>query len=263
MTSASPHIEPDEPASGDDGVTLEDISMEPIRRNPLYFQVRERIERLVDELGLKPGSRLPSEREFAEQLSVSRQSIRQALASLESQGYVEIRHGSGAYLKATPPSPSLSAALTDTLVGQNQNLPHVMEARSALEPNAAYLAAQRRTDADVAAMEAALSNMEEEVDAGGIGQSGDREFHRAIWTAARSPVIENFLDRLGDGIARVRDESLSQTGRPRESLAAHWRILEAIRSADPPGARNAMEQHMLTVRNSLLVSELERSEHPG
>ena len=235
------------------------IALEPIRRSPLHFQVRERIEALLGELQLEPGSRLPSERQLAERLNVSRQSIRQALASLEQQGYVEIRRGSGAYLKAVPP-PSLSrAGNTDHWIGSNHNLSHIMEARSALEPAAAQLAASRRSESDIRIMRAALEFMEAEIERGENGEVGNTQFHHAIWKAARSPVIERYLERLTDGIARIGHESLRQTGRPRESLAAHWKILDAIQRADPPEARRATEQHLLVVSNVLLVSDLRAS----
>ena len=234
-------------------------AIEPIRRSPLHFQVRECIEALLGELQLEPGSRLPSERQFAERLNVSRQSIRQALASLEGQGYVEVRRGSGAYLKAIPPSRPSRLDNTGDWVGSDHSLSHIMEARSALEPAAAQLAASRRRESDIRILRAALEFMEAEIERGENGEAGNTQFHHAIWKAARSPVIERYLERLTDGIARIGHESLSQTGRPRESLAAHWRILDAIQRADPPEARRATEQHLLVVSNVLLVSDLNRS----
>ena len=235
------------------------IILEPIRRSPLHFQVRNRIEALLGEFRLEPGSRLLSEREFAERLNVSRHSIRQALASLEGQGYVEVRRGSGAYLKATPPARSPRDGDADLFIGRYHNLSHIMEARFALEPAAAQLAASRRDESDIGTLRAALEFMEAEIEEGENGEAGNTRFHHAIWQAARSPVIQRYLERLTEDIARIGHKSLSQTGRPRESLAAHWRILDAIQRADPPEARRATEQHLLVVSNVLLVSDLNRS----
>ena len=236
------------------------IVLEPIRRSPLHFQVRDRIEALLGELQIEPGSRLPSERQLAERLDVSRQSIRQALALLAGQGYVEVRRGSGVYLKATPPCLRSLDGGPDGDVGRGHGLSHIMEARFALEPAAAHLAASRRSESDIRTLRAALVFMEAEIERGDNGEAGNTRFHHAIWKAARSPIIEHYLTQLTEGIARIGHESLSQTGRPRESLAAHWRILDAIGRADPPEARRATEQHLLVVSNVLLVSDFNRSD---
>jgi DNA-binding FadR family transcriptional regulator len=123
-----------------------------VNRAKLYEQVLERIRAHVEETGLRAGDKLPSERDLAERLGVSRASIKQAIVVLEVQGLLESRHGGGTYLR----SDQLDVEPVDELVARRSRLPEVLEAREALETKLAELAAQRRTRTDLAAIDAAL-----------------------------------------------------------------------------------------------------------
>jgi GntR family transcriptional repressor for pyruvate dehydrogenase complex len=227
----------------------------PIERSPLYKQVLERIQGLVDAGALVPGDQLPAERELAAQLGVSRTSLRQALTALEAVGMVEIRHGAGAYLVSTEPE-QMVVSLAVTIADQNRRLPEAMEARMALERFIAGLAASRRTAADLGRARAALARMEEEISAGNLGTRGDADFHRALWEAAHNGVLIRLLESLSKPIGRIREESLSQDGRPQRSLAAHWRILEAVEQGDPAAAVAAMDAHLWEVADTLLLKQV-------
>jgi GntR family transcriptional repressor for pyruvate dehydrogenase complex len=93
-------------------------------------------------------------------------------------------------------------------------------------------------------MDKALDIMAADVDAGGIGEEGDRLFHEAITRAARSPLLADFMAGLAVAISETRRSSLGEPGRPRRSLKAHIKILEAIRRGDAPAARQAMRRHV-------------------
>jgi GntR family transcriptional regulator, transcriptional repressor for pyruvate dehydrogenase complex len=233
------------------------LSVAPVERSPLYKQVLGRIEQLMDTGAITPGDRLPAERELAAQLGVSRTSVRQALAALEERGVLEIRHGAGVYMRATEPE-RVAESLAVVLVDQNLQLPETMEARMALERFIAGLAAGRHTKADIARARAALATMEKEIEAGGLGTQGDAEFHAALAAAAKNPVLQRLMNTLRRDIARVREESLSQPGRPRRSLAAHWRILKAVEAGDPRGAVTEMDAHLHEVADALLLKHAER-----
>jgi GntR family transcriptional repressor for pyruvate dehydrogenase complex len=133
------------------------------------------------------------------------------------------------------------------LTTRQHRLPVILEAREALETQLAALAAARRTGADVTAMDQALEAMAADVDAGGLGEEGDRRFHEAVTRAARSPLLADFMASLAVPISETRRSSLGEPGRPRRSLRAHHRILEAIRRRDAPGARQAMRRHVKMV----------------
>lgn len=215
----------------------------------LYEQLEKLLRAYVREQGLKPGDRLPSERALAEALKVSRASLRQATVSLEVQGLLEVRHGGGIYVRSLDVDPvRLRMMLT-----RRRDLPEVLEAREAIECMCARLAAERRTDADLAEIDAALQAMAADIAAGGIGDAPDRRFHRAISDGARNRLLSEVMDALDDRIQETRLASLGEPGRPRRSLADHRRIAEAIRHQNPRAAETAMRRHLKVVADIRLL----------
>ncbi|MFR9724788.1 FadR/GntR family transcriptional regulator [Streptomyces sp. MS19] len=219
-------------------------------RTRLYEQVVERLRSHVADGGLRAGDRLPPERELAQRLGVSRASVRQAIVVLEVQGLVEVRHGGGTYLVGD----SLDAEPVERLMERRRRLPDVLEAREALETKLAELAAERRTEDDLAAMAAALDHMEREIAGGGHGVEGDRLFHAAVTAAAHSALLAEFMRSIAEQIAESRTESLRQPGRPARSLAQHRTIREAIAAGRPGPAATAMRRHVRTVAKVRLLS---------
>ena len=212
-------------------------------RRRLYEQLAARLLDYVEVTGLRVGGRLPSERDLAEALKVSRASVRQATIALEVRGTLEVRHGDGIYLKSLP---NESGHVME-LMTQRHRLPAILEAREGLETQLAALAAARRTTEDVAEMTRALDVMAADIEADGFGEEGDRLFHEAVTRAARSPLLADFMAALAVPISETRHSSLGEPGRPPRSLRAHHRILEAIRRGDAAGARQAMRRHVMMV----------------
>lgn len=190
---------------------------------------------------------------------MSRTSLRQALTVLEALGMIEIRHGAGAYLIATEPE-QMVQSIAVTLAQQNRRLPEAMEARMALERLVAGLAASRRTAADLERARRALEDMQREIDAGKLGTAADADFHRALCQAANNNVLEKLMESLQEPIARIREESLSQPQRPHGSLAAHWRILQAVEAGDTVAAVAAMDAHLWEVADTLLLKQVRASD---
>lgn len=224
--------------------------LRPLTRPRLYEQVVTQLRRHVAAAGLRAGDRLPPERELAERLGVSRASIRQAIVVLEVQGLVDVRHGGGTYLVRD----SLDAEPVEALVERRRRLPDVLDAREALETKLAELAALRRTDQDLAAIDAALAEMAEQVAGGGLGEDGDRRFHAAVTTAAHSEILAEFMQAIAGQIAESRHESLQQRNRPARSLDQHRRIAAAIRAGDATAAVRAMRRHLRTVSRVRLLN---------
>jgi GntR family transcriptional repressor for pyruvate dehydrogenase complex len=209
-------------------------------RRRLYERLADRLLDYVEVTGLKVGDRLPSERDLAQALQVSRASVRQATVALEVQGTLEVRHGDGIYLMSLPHDSGRLMELTT----KRHRLPAILEAREALETQLAALAATRRTETDIAAMERALDVMAADIAGSGLGEEGDRLFHEAVTRAAYSPLLADFMTGLAAAIGETRHSSLAEPGRPPRSLRAHRLILEAIRRGDAPGARRAMRRHV-------------------
>jgi GntR family transcriptional regulator, transcriptional repressor for pyruvate dehydrogenase complex len=212
----------------------------PLARVRLYEQVAEQISTWIGEHDLQPGDKLPAERELAARLGVSRATLSQALVALEVIGAVAVRHGDGTVV-ASSPGPS---RIVEAVRAHANRLPEIIETRDALETKIASLAAQRRTQADLARIEDALAGMEADIEAGGRGVEGDENFHAAVTAAAHSLLLSRLMAEIADLIRETRIESLSQPGRPRDSLAGHRAIADAIRAGDPEAAARAMHAHV-------------------
>ncbi|MGH3648508.1 MAG: FadR/GntR family transcriptional regulator [Micromonosporaceae bacterium] len=209
----------------------------------MYEQLVELLCEHIEEAGLRPGDRLPPERELAAQLGVSRVSVSQALVALEVQGIIDVRHGDGAVLLETRPEQQVISALR----ARQRRLPEIIEAREALEVKLADLAAQRRTDDDLRRIDEALAFMESEIQEGGRGEVGDERFHATVTAAAHSNLLADLMKELSPLILETRIESLAQPDRPQQSLAGHRSIAEAIRAQDPQRAAQAMLEHIQLV----------------
>ncbi len=226
-------------------------ALRPMQRSRLYEQLVERLLSLIHELALVPGDRLPAERELASDLGVSRASVRQALVVLEVQGLVEVRHGEGAILLETRPDDAVLSAVE----AHRRRLPEVIEAREALEVKLAALAAERRSEDDLARIDDALEQMADAVGRGERGLEGDELFHGAVTAAARSPLLADLMTAISQAIRETRIESLSQPDRPQQSLDSHRKIAEAIRAGDPAAAGEAMAEHITLVSDVALLRE--------
>src|SRR5450631_2137844 len=132
-------IEVSGPAHGPNGP--ESLGLQSPERRRLYEQLIQQLLSFVELRGLVIGDRLPSERDLALALHVSRASVRQATVALEVQGVLEVRHGDGIYLRARPDDPTRLVEL----MARRHRLPAVLEAREALETQLAALAAMRRS----------------------------------------------------------------------------------------------------------------------
>jgi GntR family transcriptional regulator, transcriptional repressor for pyruvate dehydrogenase complex len=225
-------------------------SLRPISRPRLYEQLMERLLDHIREQGLVVGDRLPGERELAERLQVSRNSLKQAMVALEVQGIVETRHGGGTYFRGGNRAPEK----VSTLLDRQRRLPEILEAREAIEVKLAELAALRRTPANLDEMKRALHRMTRLIDEGESSNDADREFHSQIVLAGGNAILASFYQQIGPEISEARLESLRQPGRPARSLAQHWRILEAIEAGEPKRAAAAMRRHIATVGTVRLLT---------
>jgi GntR family transcriptional regulator, transcriptional repressor for pyruvate dehydrogenase complex len=218
-------------------------ALRPLQRPRLYEQVVDQIQAWIAQNGLEIGDRLPPERELAARLGVSRATVSQALVAMEVVGMVSVRHGDGVVLV----EPAGSAKVVNALRRHAQQLPEIIEAREALETKLAALAAGRRTESDLAAMEDALALMERDIATGGRGVEGDERFHAAVTAAGHSPLLAKLMAEISDLIRETRISSLSQPDRPVNSLRGHRKIADAIRAGDAEAAAQAMQEHVAMV----------------
>lgn len=211
-----------------------------VSRPRLYERLVEQLLGFIASTGLGPGDLLPAERDLAERMGVSRATLAQALVALEVLGVIDVQHGTGAVLVYRPAVASVLRELRE----HRDRMPEIVEARSTLEVKLAALAAQRRTAADLAAVDAALDAMAAEIADGSRGTTGDELFHQAVATAAHSSILASMMTFISELVRETRLASLGQPGRPERSLESHRAIADAIRSADPRAAADAMQAHI-------------------
>ncbi len=224
---------------------------EPIRRTRVYEQVAARIQRLILEGELRPGDRLPTERELAERFGVSRTSVRDAIRMLELMGLVEPRQGEGTVVRDLSPD-AIVTPLASLLVRSRDLLADLLDVRKMIEPHLAARAAVHATEEEVARLGAILERQRAKVAQGELAVEEDSEFHYTIATASRNRVILRILDVLMDLLKTSRERSLQVPGRLQRSLEGHARILEAIRRRDPAAAEAAMRRHLEEIEEVLL-----------
>lgn len=226
------------------------LGFESIRRNKVYEEVARQLERMILKK-LHPGDKLPSERELAETLGVSRSSIRDAIRSLELVGLVEPRQGSGTVVREIS-ADTVMNPLTNVLRHKVELVTELIDFRKMLEPPLAGRAATHATEEELAEMEEILRRQESKFRAGQLAIEEDSEFHYAIAMASGNSVVLKVLDVLMDLLRDTRERSLQTEGRPHKSLAGHRKILAAIKKRDAEAARAAMRRHIEDVEEIVL-----------
>ena len=199
---------------------------------------------LIRQGELRHGSRLPPERALAEQFGVGRSSVREAIRSLELQGLVVTRHGSGSFVNTQTLDAVATLMAPDNGSG---GLEDIFEMRHLLEPQIAALAALRATTGDIERLTAILEEQQRQILEGETGVDADTEFHFTLATATHNPALVKVVNAVEDVLRRSRDRYLQQPGRPELSLNSHHEILEMVRAGDDTGARRAMDHHLIAV----------------
>ena len=223
---------------------------ETIRRDKVYEGVAKQIERLILKK-LQPGDKLPSERELAETLGVSRSSIRDAIRSLELMGMVEPRQGAGTIVREIS-SESLVNPLANAIKRKEDLIGELLDFRKMLEPQLAARAAARLSPDEITDMAEILDRQDKKLRAGESTIAEDSEFHYAIALASGNSVVLKVLDTLMDLLRDSRERSLQVEGRPQKSLAGHRRILAALNRRDGDAAKIAMRRHIENVEKIVL-----------
>ena len=245
---------------------------EPARKSPgrLYRHVAQQLLDAFVAGEYAIGDRLPTEREFAAKLDVSRPTIREAIIALEVQGYVEVRIGSGAYLLRLPDAqkdPAHNTGHSDTGTFDTGAFDtgafELSEARLLIEGECAALAAGLITDEELDQLERLIADIANEKTRSASTEHADREFHLTIARATGNAALVQIVERLWD-LRGNSDESaqLYQTARIANVtpvVAEHSAILAALRTRDPGNARAAMHGHLTAVIDSLLYATEEQA----
>jgi GntR family transcriptional repressor for pyruvate dehydrogenase complex len=219
---------------------------QPLQRSRLYERIVTRIQDLIAERHLAPGERLPGERELAEALSVSRQSVREALKILDYLGIAAVRPGEGTFVATTPPTPrdpSVYNRLTDRAF-----LLELVEARRLLEEQIVDLAVRRRTQEDLRAMEKFLAAREAELASGQHDVAGDLAFHELVAEATGNDVLLSVVRHLNEMWVQVREKTGRAHLSPHKALRFHRQLLTALWRRQPAQARRTIRRHLDQLR---------------
>lgn len=218
------------------------VALQPVEKQTLAQAVTERLVDVIQGGSLRPGDPLPGQHELARQLGVSRPVLREAMQGLASVGLIEIRPGSGCYVRdpdgLTDPE-SLFEALT------HEAALEVLEARMVVEVELAAFAAERADDADWRLIDAILGRLRRAVDRGQETAAITSDFHRALARASHNAV----LFKMAQLLTRPRLAQGSRVEHALPDIAAgehdsHRRLADAVRSGDPAAARAAMRRHL-------------------
>lgn len=228
-------------------------------------RIARRLEEMIADGTLQPGERLPAERQLAERLGVSRPSLREAIQKLASKGLLQTRQGGG-----TSVSEKLSAGMTDPLLDlltrQPESRYDVLEVRHALDGQAAYYAALRATDEDRYRIQKAFEKMidlHHSCDDPMDEAHADADFHLSITEASQNMVLLH----VTRGLFKVLQNSIKHNldklytiPRVFEPLSAqHEKLMQAVIKGKPEAARQAAQDHMVFVEESLQAIEQQQA----
>jgi GntR family transcriptional regulator, transcriptional repressor for pyruvate dehydrogenase complex len=237
--------------------------LKAIRKTRIYEEVVGQLYQLIDEGKLKAGDRLPSERELAETFRVSRSSVREAIKTLENEGLVVTRPGSGTFLTAVNVE-AIIPSLASLLSRGKDALLDLFEMRCLVEPSIAALAAERATPADILRLKEICAEQAQQIDRDTSAVDSDAAFHLTIGQATHNAALQRLVASIVTILKPAREKALQTTGRAHKSLAFHREILIAIERHDPELARQAMQQHIQAVEENVLAPTTRtRRQAPG
>lgn len=223
-----------------------------IQKQRVYQIVIDQIKQSIERGELTPGDKLPSERELAEGLSVSRAAVREAMSVLEAIRIVKILPGVGIFLEENSNN-DLIARMSEIVRVGNTDLTQMLEVRQAIEGQAAHLAALRRTEADLQSLLEAYQGLERSVERNEIAAEEDYRFHMAVVEAAYNPMlletVKFFSERFLAGLYHSRSESVQIPGKSKAVLEEHWQIYTAIADKNSEQAQKCMWVHLQNVKS--------------
>lgn len=224
--------------------------LEPVTSQSRAEAVTSSLVRYLAESDFEVGTKLPTERTFAEQLGVSRGIVREALAQLATLGIVESRTGSGTFLRKRP-------SLTDhhvvmTVDAERTTLLQYLELRRALESEVASLLAKRANAEDVAYLHSLVDAIEAEHAATGTAPHADKRFHLALFERLDNPLFLQLLTPLWDVLETLWDAPLGNHNVGQGTLPLHRQLVHNIASRDATAARETVVALLASVENDLL-----------
>lgn len=227
-----------------------------ISSGSLSEQLSSKLTKMITGGELKPGDKLPNERELAAAAKISRTSVREALRELELRGLISRKPGRGTIVEEQN-RPEIRAGMLGIMEASQRTLREVMDLRATMEPPMAERAAIRANDSELAELlrplELAEEEMRREKPSTELLVRLDVEFHAKIAALTHNPMLSKLLEVANEWMAPSRDKERLTANRLKQSVAAHRRIYEAISKHEALNARDAMAAHIHEVSSSMGV----------
>jgi len=225
----------------------DDFIFIPVKPKRISDEIVKQLKSLIFSGKLKPGEKLPPERELAKSLNVSRVSLREALNSLQGMGLIEIQQGNRTFVR-----PMTTRSIYDPLVSfckeSPQNFLQVFEIRKILDIGSVSLAAERAGPEIIKKLEMILSQMEDDLRNNRLGAKPDLDFHLEIVKATENQVYNHLAttvyDLLQEEMRIAWGGIFNNSDSKKALLKQHIRIIESIKSHDPKKARQAAREHL-------------------
>ncbi|QOY35903.2 FadR/GntR family transcriptional regulator [Anaerobacillus isosaccharinicus] len=224
-----------------------------VKPKKIYEIVAEQLTELILSGEVKPGDRLSSVQQLAEDFNVGRSAIREALSALKAMGYIEIRQGEGTFVKKVD---------FDVV---NQMIPHILqkddirqlfEIRKFNETGAASLAAENRTSEDLLELESILVEMKKTEGDGDLGEKADMKFHMAIVKASKNDMLYRLMTTVSETMQESMREArqlflYSNEDKIKQLYDEHYAIFVAIKNKDSKLAYDKMLEHIVGIEVEL------------
>lgn len=230
------------------------MELKPIKTRKIYEEIVEQIRELVTSRNLQPGDRLPSERDLAARLHVSRASVREALSALEMLGLLEIRSGEGTYIRQINIESVITPFAWLLYMEKDSDL-ELFEVRKIFEVQAVALASERSNSEDLQEMESALQRMFCDLQTGQLGEEADHQFHFTIARATHNSIFIRLMNAISDTMHRTlktsRIKLYEEIGMPEQLYKEHKKIFEAIQQRNILLAKERMLAHLEGVEENI------------
>lgn len=216
--------------------------LKPIKNIKVYEMIMNQIKEIVKSGELKTGDKLPSERDLALKLNVSRTSVREAIKALSTLGLIESKHGEGNYIKSNFEDVLLEPlSIVFMLLGSNNN--EVLELRRMIEPQASALAAKNISKEEIEELKRIMNELKESTDKK-LCAKLDKEFHYIIAKASKNHLLSIIIFSISSLIEEYIDESKIYDINKQEIIKEHSKIFDALVSNDSKRAFIEAKNHL-------------------
>jgi GntR family transcriptional repressor for pyruvate dehydrogenase complex len=221
-----------------------------IKRTKISEDIANQIKRLIVDGKLKPGDKLPPERELIKQLGVSRPSLREALNSLVTMGFLEVRQAKRTFVKSVA-SKLIEDPLALLIKADAQKIFDLIEVRKAIETWAAFHAAQKASGEDIERLDVIIREMKKAFEEGRSWEKEDADFHMAIAKATHNTIHMHIMSGIYDLLRESMAKIFIDRDKVKKLVNHHQQIFNAIKSRSPEKARQKTLDHLNYVESEV------------